>query len=139
MISTRGRYALRVMVDLAEQPRDAYVPLRTIAQRQGISLKYLEAIMAVLSKAGHVDAVHGKGGGYRLARAPEAYTVADILTLTEVTLSPVSCVGEAGVACDRSSACRTQRMWAGLDQVISGYLRGKTLRDLAVVEGETGA
>ena len=136
MVSTRGRYALRVMVDLAEQPRDTYVPLRTIAQRQGISLKYLEAIMNVLSKAGQVNALQGRGGGYRLAMPPEQYTVADILKLTEVSLSPVACVDEAGVACERSSACRTQRMWVGLDQVISGYLRGTTLKDLAVTGAE---
>lgn len=131
MVSTRGRYALRVMVDLAEQPRGAYVPLRTIAQRQGISLKYLEAIMNVMSKAGHVHAVQGRGGGYRLSRPPEAYAVADILKLTEVSLSPVVCVGEEGIACERSATCKTQRLWAGLDQVIQAYLRGTTLKDLA--------
>ena len=113
-VSTRGRYALRVMVELSLQPRDTYTPLRTIAQRQAISLKYLEAIMNTLSKAGFVDAMHGKGGGYRLSRAPGTYTVADILELTEVSLSPVSCVN--GSEPCAHGGMRTWRLWAGLDQ-----------------------
>ena len=129
-VSTRGRYALRVMVELSLQPRDTYTPLRTIAQRQDISLKYLEAIMNTLSKAGFVDAMHGKGGGYRLSRAPQTYTVADILELTEVSLSPVSCVN-GSEPCAHAAECRTRRLWAGLDQVISEYLRSITLADLA--------
>ena len=132
-VSTRGRYALRVMVELSLQPRDTYTPLRTIAQRQAISLKYLEAIMNTLSKAGFVDAMHGKGGGYRLSRAPQTYTVADILELTEVSLSPVNCVADK--PCAHAAECRTRRLWAGLDQVISEYLRSITLADLAG-EGE---
>lgn len=133
-VSTRGRYALRVMVELSLQPRDTYTPLRTIAQQQNISLKYLEAIMNTLSKAGFVDAMHGKGGGYRLSRAPQTYTVADILELTEVSLSPVSCVN-GNEPCAHAAECRTRRLWAGLDQVISKYLRSITLADLAG-EGE---
>jgi len=129
-VSTRGRYALRVMVELSLQPRDTYTPLRTIAQRQAISLKYLEAIMNTLSKAGFVDAMHGKGGGYRLSRAPQTYTVADILELTEVSLSPASCVN-GSEPCAHAAECRTRRLWAGLDQVISEYLRSITLADLA--------
>ena len=102
MISTKGRYALRVMIDLAESGLEEYVPLKEIADREEISRKYLENIMTVLSKAGLVDAIHGKGGGYRLNRRPEEYTLAEILNLTEGTLAPVSCMENGQCSCDHA-------------------------------------
>ncbi len=131
MISTKGRYALRVMVDLAEHNIDAYIPLKDIAERQEISQKYLESIMAVLSKTGFVDALHGKGGGYRLNRSPNEYTVGSLLKLTEGTLAPVACLEKEHNKCDRASNCRTLPMWAELDRLINNYLEGITVGDLA--------
>lgn len=127
MISTKGRYALRVMIDLAERCGEGYVPLKDIAAREDISRKYLESIMAVLSKAGLVDALHGKGGGYRLNRTPEAYTLAEILNLTEGTLAPVSCMENGQCSCDRTHDCRTRHVWTELDKLIQGYLESVTL------------
>mgnify|MGYP002693412003 FL=1 len=129
MISTRGRYALRVMIDLAEHIDEGYIPLQTIAKRQGISEKYLESILAVLSKAGLLDAVRGKGGGYRLARPAASYTAFEILSLTEGTLAPVTCL-ETGQQCENAVNCRTLPLWQGLDQVIAAYLCSYTLADL---------
>ncbi|HWQ51986.1 MAG TPA: RrF2 family transcriptional regulator [Terriglobales bacterium] len=130
MVSTRGRYALRVMVDLAENDTGAHIPLRDIADRQEISRKYLENIMAVLSKAGFVDAVQGKGGGYKLSRAPDTYTVGSVLKLTEGSLAPVACLGKAKVKCHRAPDCRTLPLWRELDRVIDSYLEGITVADL---------
>lgn len=129
MISTRGRYALRVMIDLAEHIDEGYIPLQTIAKRQGISEKYLESILAVLSKAGLLDAVRGKGGGYRLSRAAKDYTAFEVLSLTEGTLAPVTCL-ERGQQCENAVNCRTLPLWQGLDQVIAAYLCSYTLADL---------
>ena len=129
-ISSKGRYALRVMVDLAEQDAGTYIPLKDIAERQGISKKYLENIMGILSKAGLVDAVHGKGGGYRLNRSPAEYPVADILKQTEVSLVPVACLDSNRQNCERSANCRTLPLWVGLDCLIGTYLEGVTLGDL---------
>ena len=129
MISTRGRYALRVMIDLAEHIDEGYIPLQTIAKRQGISEKYLESIMAVLSKAGLLDAVRGKGGGYRLSKPAKEYTAFEVLSLTEGTLAPVTCL-ERGQQCENAVNCRTLPLWQGLDQVIAAYLCSYTLADL---------
>ena len=129
MISTRGRYALRVMIDLAEHIDEGYIPLQTIAKRQGISEKYLESILAVLSKAGLLDAVRGKGGGYRLSKPAKEYTAFEVLSLTEGTLAPVTCL-ERGQQCENAVNCRTLPLWQGLDQVISAYLCSYTLADL---------
>ncbi len=129
MISTRGRYALRVMLDLAMNEGGGYVPLDDIAQREGISEKYLENIIVALSRAGLVLALRGKGGGYKLARQPEEYPIGEILQLTEKTLAPVSCL-EEGVDCPHAAACLTLPLWQGLDQVIDDYLMGHTLADL---------
>ena len=129
MISTRGRYALRVMIDLAEHIDEGYIPLQTIAKRQGISEKYLESILAVLSKAGLVDAVRGKGGGYRLSKPAKEYTAFEVLSLTEGTLAPVTCL-ERGQQCENAVNCRTLPLWQGLDQVIAAYLCSYTLADL---------
>lgn len=129
MISTRGRYALRVMIDLAEHIDEGYIPLQTIAKRQGISEKYLESILAVLSKAGLLDAVRGKGGGYRLSKPVKEYTAFEVLSLTEGTLAPVTCL-ERGQQCENAVNCRTLPLWQGLDQVIAAYLCSYTLADL---------
>ena len=129
MISTRGRYALRVMIDLAEHIDEGYIPLQTIAKRQGISEKYLESILAVLSKAGLLDAVRGKGGGYRLCKPAKEYTAFEVLSLTEGTLAPVTCL-ERGQQCENAVNCRTLPLWQGLDQVIAAYLCSYTLADL---------
>ena len=129
MISTRGRYALRVMIDLAERIDEGYIPLQTIAKRQGISEKYLESILAVLSKAGLLDAVRGKGGGYRLSKPAKEYTAFEVLSLTEGTLAPVTCL-ERGQQCENAVNCRTLPLWQGLDQVIAAYLCSYTLADL---------
>lgn len=137
MVSTRGRYALRVMIDLAQNQQDErFVPLAEIAQRQGISEKYLESILVVLSKSGMLLALRGKGGGYRLARPAEAYTAQEILQLTEGSLAPVACM-KTGESCQRAECCPTRPMWRGLDRVIAEYLNGWTLARLAL-DAEAG-
>lgn len=134
MISTKGRYALRVMVDLAEHRQEGYIPLRTVALRQGISQKYLESIMTTLSKAGFVDGTHGRGGGYRLVRPPEDYPIGPLLRAIEGPLAPVQCVEEEAVSCGMADTCRTRALWQGLDQVIRDYLDNVTLAQLMVEE-----
>ena len=129
IVSTRGRYALRVMIDLAEQNADAYVPLKDIVQRQNISQKYVEAIMTLLSKNGFVTALHGKGGGYKLNRKPEEYKIGEILRLTEGTLAPVACLEAGAEACERAPNCRTLLLWKELDNRVSGFLDSVTLAD----------
>ncbi|MCI8382330.1 MAG: Rrf2 family transcriptional regulator [Lachnospiraceae bacterium] len=131
MISTRGRYALRVMIDLTQQKTGGYIPLKEIAARQEISEKYLESILKLLVKGKILTGLRGKGGGYRLTRAPEEYTVADILELTEETLAPVACLSEDAEPCPRASDCRTLDMWKGLDKLVRDYFAGITLADLA--------
>ena len=130
IVSTKGRYALRVMVCLAQQPAGEYLPLKEIAEAENISQKYLESIMTVLSKANFVDAVHGKGGGYRLNRAPADYTIGSILKLTEGSLAAVSCTTQGPAACSRSSCCRTLPMWEKLDRMIDSFFEGITVADL---------
>ena len=129
MISTRGRYALRVMVDLAEHADDGLVPMKEVAKRQDISLKYLEQILPVLTKNKLLHAVHGKGGGYSLARDPRDITTKDILQLTEKELAPVACVAIGAPECKRQKACKTQAFWKQYNQVISTFLDSKTLAD----------
>lgn len=130
LISTRGRYALRVMVDLAEHPSEGYVPLKEIAERQEISEKYLESIIKLLVRDRLLSGLRGKGGGYRLTRAPEQYTVGSILRLTEDSLAPVACLEENAGVCPRAAECRTLPVWQGLDRVINDYLDSVTLADL---------
>lgn len=130
IVSTKGRYALRVMVHFAQRGGDEYIPLKEIAEAEGISQKYLESIMTTLSKAGFVDAVHGKGGGYRLNRAPADYTVGSILKLTEGGLTAVSCTSQGPSACSRSRCCNTLPMWERLDRLINDFFEGITLEDL---------
>lgn len=130
LVSTKGRYALRVMVELACHSREEYVPLRTIAQQQGISEKYLESILTVLSKAGVIDGLRGKGGGYRLNRDAKDYSVGEILRLAEGTLAPVSCLDCKPNKCERAASCRTLPMWEKLNTLISNYLYSVSLADL---------
>ena len=130
IVSTKGRYALRVMVHFAQRGGEEYIPLKEIAEAEGISQKYLESIMTVLSKAGFVDAVHGKGGGYRLNRKPEEYTVGSILKLTEGNLSAVSCTAQGASACSRTECCQAKPMWDRLDKMIDDFFEGITIGDL---------
>lgn len=130
MISTRGRYCLRVMIDLAEHQGDGYIRMKDVAERQGISLKYLEKILPVLAKNNIVDGIQGKGGGYRLSRLPEDYTLGEILRLTEGTLAPVSCLECGAAPCDRAADCRTLPVWTELDRRINEYLDSVTVADL---------
>ena len=130
IVSTKGRYALRVMVHFAQQGGEEYIPLKEIAEAEGISQKYLESIMTSLSKGGFVDAVHGKGGGYRLNREPKDYTVGSILKLTEGSLAAVSCTSQGPSACGRASCCQTKPMWDKLDAMIDEFFEGITLQDL---------
>jgi len=129
MISTKGRYALRVMIDLAEHPGD-FIPLKEIAQRQEISEKYLENIIKSLVREKFLIGQRGKGGGYRLSKSPEAYTVGSVLRLTEGTLAPVACLDQNTEQCSRMPDCRTLSMWQGLDKLINEYLDGITVADL---------
>ena len=130
IVSTKGRYALRVMVHFAQRGGEEYIPLKEIAEAEGISQKYLESIMTTLSKAGFVDAVHGKGGGYRLNRPPEGYTVGGILKLTEGSLSAVSCTSQGAAACSRTECCQAKPMWDKLDKMIDDFFEGITIADL---------
>ena len=130
IVSTKGRYALRVMIDLAEQHTQDRTPLKEIAERQEISQKYIEAIMTLLSKNGFVEAVHGKGGGYKLNKKPEEYKVGDILRLAEGSLSPVACLEKGAPECPRKNACRTLSLWTKLDDLVENYLDSVTLADL---------
>lgn len=129
-ISTKGRYALRVMIDLLENGADGYVPLKEISARQGISQKYLESIMSLLSKGHLVDGASGKGGGYRLCRTPEDYRIGEILRLTEGSLAPVTCLEDNRSHCTNSSLCYMMPVWEGLSEVIDQYLDGITLADV---------
>ena len=131
MISTKGRYALRVMIDIAENQHDGYLPLREIAARQEISEKYLEAIVKSLVKAQYLTGLRGKAGGYRLTRPPQEYTVGNILRLTEGSLAPVACLGDNPPDCPRMADCRTLPMWRELNTMIQNYFDGITLADLA--------
>mgnify|MGYP005915680239 FL=1 len=131
LISTKGRYALRVMLELSDHGRDEYVPLSVIAKKQEISEKYLESILVVLSKAGAIDALRGKGGGYRLNRDPKDYTIGGILRLVEGSLAPVACLDCKPNGCARTVECRTLPLWEKLYALIENYLDGVTLADLS--------
>lgn len=130
LISSRGRYALRVMIDLAEQHTGSYIPLKEIAQRQGISLKYVERIMPALAKNGLVEGIHGKGGGYRLCRGPQEYKVGEILRLAEGDLAPVTCLECGAEPCTRIDECRTITMWSKFHDMINTFFDGITIADL---------
>lgn len=130
MVSTKGRYALRIMVSLAQRRDEGRISLAEISKQQGISLKYMETIISVLAKAGYVSGSRGKGGGYVLTREPQEYTVGSILELTEGSLAPVACLG-CKTDCQRADRCPTLPMWIKLDQIIHDYLESVTLADLA--------
>lgn len=139
-ISTKGRYALRVMLDLASNNTGEYIKVKSIADRQGISEKYLEQIIAVLNKAGYVKSVRGAQGGYKLAKAPSYYTVGMILRLTEGSLSPVACLeNEDEVDCDKSSGCVTLSVWRELKAAIDNVVDNITLENLLEREHEGGS
>lgn len=131
LVSTKGRYALRVMIDLAEHQADGRIPLKEIAERQGVSEKYLENILSTLVRNDMLTGMRGKRGGYRLTRPAEDYTVGEVLRLTEGGLAPVSCLEGGKAGCERAPECPTIHMWTELDNLISRYLDGVTLADLA--------
>ncbi len=129
-VSTRGRYAIRVLIDLAENYGGPKVPLKDIAERQGISLKYLESIMPLLVRNGIVSGSHGKGGGYELDLPPSECMVGPILRITEGSMCAVACLEDGGVPCERADTCRTLPMWKKLDDLINGYLDTVSIQDL---------
>ena len=133
LVSTKGRYALRVMVDLAEHQAAGRIPLKEIAARQGISEKYLENILATLVRANMLSGMRGKGGGYVLTRPPEQYTVGEILRLTEGSLAPVACLS-CEEPCERADSCRTVGMWRRFEEITNEYFDGITIRDLMKIE-----
>ncbi len=130
MISTKGRYALRVMIDMAERQDAGYIPLKDVADRQDISKKYLEIIVKELVHAGFLTGVSGKGGGYKLCRSPEDYTVGEILTAVEGTLSPVACLADGAAPCPRQSVCKTLPMWREYYGLVSDFFHSKLLSEL---------
>ena len=130
MISTRGRYALRIMIDVAEHQEDGYVPMKEVAERQGLSLKYLEQFLPSLTKNNLIKGIQGKNGGYRLTREPGEYKIGDILRVTEKDLAPVSCLAEGAPVCERRAECRTIDFWNGLNKTVNEYLDSQTLADL---------
>ena len=137
-ISTRGRYALRVMLDLAEHNNGEYIPLMDIAKRQEISEKYLESIVSVLSKQKFVKALRGNGGGYRLAKTPAEYTIGSILRITEGSMAPVACLDDHPNQCERASSCKTLQMWENFYNLINEYFDGITLEDLLEQKSDVG-
>lgn len=130
MISTRGRYALRVMIDLAEHGGGDFVPMKEVAARQEISLKYIERIMPLLTKENLVEGQHGKGGGYRLCRPPEDYSVGEILRITEGGLAPVACLERGAKPCPRAAECRTLPMWKKYYAMTNEFFDGISIADL---------
>ncbi|MBR3053706.1 MAG: Rrf2 family transcriptional regulator [Firmicutes bacterium] len=130
MISTKGRYAVRVMIDLAEHAGEGNIPLKDVAERQEISKKYLEIIVKELVRGGLVSGMSGKGGGYRLCRSPEEYTVGEIIELMEGTLAPVACLAPGCPECPRKEFCKTLPMWTEYDSMVRGFFYGKKLSDL---------
>ena len=130
MISTKGRYSVRILLDLAEHRSGGSIPMKEVAARQEISLKYIERLMPALKAAGLIDSVHGAGGGYRLTREPEDYTLWEILTLAEGDLAPVSCLQQNAPPCQRAAECRTLPVWQGYYDATRSYFSGITLADL---------
>ena len=130
IVSTRGRYALRVMIDIAEHPNEPHIPLKSIAARQGISEKYLESILKVLVQDKLLTGLRGRGGGYRLTKAPEDYTLGEILRLTEGSLAPVACTDDGEHDCPRKGICPSHPVWQKLDNMINEFFDGITLADL---------
>ena len=129
-VTTKGRYALRVMMDLAQHPEDGFISLKTVAERQDISMKYLEMIVGQLKRSALVESSRGKEGGYRLSRAPADYSVGEILRCLEDNLAPVACIRDGGVECDQAAFCHTIPMWKELDEITNRYLDSVSLADL---------
>lgn len=134
MISTRGRYALRVLIDLAEHNTGKYIPMKDVAARQEISLKYLERILPTLTKAKLIEGIHGKGGGYKLTRSPEDYTVGEVLRLTEGDLAPVPCLAPDADPADRAAEARTLPIWREFYDMTNRYFDSITIADLTNTE-----
>ena len=130
MISTKGRYSIRILLDLAEHRNGGYIPIKEVAARQEISLKYVEKLMPALKNAGLIDSTHGIGGGYRLTREPDEYTLWEILRLAEGDLAPVACLQENAAACSRAAECRTLLVWEKYYELTKDYFSGITLADL---------
>ncbi len=130
LISTKGRYAMRVMLDLAERDTTAFIPLKDLSEKQEISVKYMESIITALSKAGLVEGVRGKKGGYRLTRKPEDYTAGEIIRIADGPIAPVTCLSDPDYECDKEEACRMKPVYDRLYSVISGYLDSLTLKDI---------
>jgi len=135
LISTRGRYALRVLADMDQAGGDGYLPLSEVARKEGLSEKYLESIMLILVKSGILEASRGRTGGYRFRLAPETVTLWEVLRATEGDLSPVACRKADADPCERAQQCCCVPIWQGLEDVISAYLTGFTIRDLAAGGG----
>ena len=135
MISTRGRYALRVLIDLADHSSGNYIPMKDVAERQKLSLKYLERILPTLTKARLIGGVHGKGGGYKLTRDPSDYTVGEVLRLTEGDLAPVACLQPDAPPCDRVGECRTIKMWRDYYDMTNKFFDSIRLSDLTASDG----
>ena len=135
-ISTKGRYALRMLIDLAEHKESGYISLKDVAKRQQISKKYLEQIIPIFNHTGMLLTNRGAQGGYKLARTPDKYTVAEILRLTEGSIAPVACLDQEPNECERSAECVTLPIWQGLYDVITEYLEGITLQDILDKEQE---
>lgn len=129
-VSTKGRYALKVMIDLAQHRENGFISLKEIAERQQVSMKYLEMIVGILNRADYVQSLRGKSGGYKLSRNPDEYTIGAILKLTEGSMAPVSCIENGMATCDQAGDCITLPLWRGLDKVIDEYLESVTLEDL---------
>ncbi len=138
-ISTKGRYALRFMLDLAENQKDGFVALKDVAQRQNISKKYLEQIVPLLNRSGVLRTSRGFQGGYMLAKSPEKYTVGDVLRITEGSLAPVACLETEENLCEKSDSCMTLAVWTGLYKVITDYLDNITLQDILDKNNQLGA
>lgn len=130
MISTKGRYALRIMIDLAQHTEEGFISLKSIAERQEVSMKYLEMIVAILNKAGILESRRGKDGGYKLIKPASAYTVGEIMDLTEGHLAPVACLGREDNQCNRADSCLTLPMWQQLDNMIDSYLSSISIQDI---------
>ncbi|MGI6013976.1 MAG: RrF2 family transcriptional regulator [Oscillospiraceae bacterium] len=130
MISTKGRYALRIMIDLAQHTEEGFISLKSIAERQEVSMKYLEMIVAILNKAGILESRRGKDGGYKLIKPAKDYTVSEIMDLTEGHLAPVSCLSCSDNQCERADSCLTLPMWQQLDTIIDDYLSSVSIQDI---------
>lgn len=129
-ISTKARYSLRILLDLAQHPQDGYISLKTIAERQGISKRYLDQIMLLLNRTDYLKTTRGAQGGYKLAKSPDQYTLGDLLRLTEGGFSPIACLETGSEECGRYDQCMARKAWQGLEEVMANYLDNLTLQDI---------